>query len=246
MSYKKIVENAIDDLIGDFFKHPDYFLTESDLHAYLFKLIYEKLEKNGRLENKWGNNHRFMVVHREYPTYQRYKKYLKTKKLIPDIKGNKGHFDLVILDGTAKNLVDVKGKAQKIHIAIEFKMNEKGSIDTLKRMIHNDLLKLGDPVNKVEHGYFLFVIRHGEHEKLKWDRHTRMLNDNAEPKTAAIVKKLVNERKISCYFIEYDDRWPERLKKELIKNYNIKKRGNLYFGSKNNLQIIKKDGRILK
>jgi hypothetical protein len=156
MNSLKVVNKAIEDLIQEFNKRPDYFFNEHDLHH----VFYCKLTSLGDL------------IHPEYPTKKRFIR-IRGKKtdetyedgvhcFEPDVKkGRRGHYDFVVLNETFYNqnredfdklsnsTVDINKDIDYpyIDIAIEFKYIT-GTFD--QREIEYDRFKL-KKANEVLH-----------------------------------------------------------------------------------------------
>jgi hypothetical protein len=75
----QITESAIDNLIMAFKATPYFFYTESDLHCYLYGEILNKLPlEDWECKTKDGKSS--ILLHKEYPTKERYSaKALKKK-----------------------------------------------------------------------------------------------------------------------------------------------------------------------
>ena len=165
----QITETAIDNLIATFKEKPYFFYTENDLHCYLYSQIFNKLPKKDWF-CKTANGKETILLHKEYPTKERYSRKALKEGLK---KGSRGHFDLSIwnLEKTEERLFRVKQstdfkKEQHTMIVIEFDLNE-GSAN-LEDAVHHlkwDLMKLKSEANEVEHGYLLIFARDWIHSK---------------------------------------------------------------------------------
>ncbi len=172
-----IVKECINKLVETFLSNPYLFYTESDLHCYLYNLLYCKKVQSG-LDDIFEtcDKKQSILLHKEYPTKERYsRKHLKIKP-----EGSRGHFDLCIWNPTlvnerlfrASKTEDIE-KEQQTYIAIEFNLAERNS--SLEDAIHHmkwDGLKLSDYAaleqtkdpkenvsNEVKYGYLLFFVR---------------------------------------------------------------------------------------
>jgi len=206
----QITESAIDNLIMAFKATPYFFYTESDLHCYLYGEILNKLPlEDWECKTKDGKSS--ILLHKEYPTKERYNaKALKEK--VP--KGARGHFDLSIWnpEQTEERLfrveksIDFKNE-QQTFIAIEFDLIEGN--DSLESAVHHfkwDLLKLRSVKNGVEHGYALVFVR-------DWAHRDNFLEE--------IEKEVANEQRITVLYAEKkgNDRIVGRLSKKPFLTY---------------------------
>jgi len=157
----KITEESIRELVSVFKQNPHLFYTESDLHYYLYAKILEKLPmKEWMCKTTEGQTS--LLLHKEYPTKNRYSRKLLKKGLE---KGSRGHFDLVIWNPEQVEKRYIRtcsgnfSDEQCTFIAVEFDL--KGGNATLDAFHHFkwDLLKLRDEKNEVEHGYLLLFVR---------------------------------------------------------------------------------------
>ena len=208
----QITESAIDNLIMAFKATPYFFYTESDLHWYLYGEILNKLPlEDWECKTKDGKSS--ILLHKEYPTKERYNaKALKEK--VP--KGARGHFDLSIWnpEQTEERLfrveksIDFKNE-QQTFIAIEFDLIEGN--DSLESAVHHfkwDLLKLRSVKNGVEHGYALVFVR-------DWAHRDNFLEE--------IEKEVANEQRITVLYAEKkgNDRIVGRLSKKPFLTYEL-------------------------
>jgi hypothetical protein len=158
------VEHAILTLRNKFLQSPYTFYSESDLHCYLYYLLYQgRLFKETAKGLVRGKPISTIRLHKEYPTLGKFYKPLKKKILVPEEKNyvtvegkkfqpSRGAYDLAIIDPDETR--DLKW--QKTSIAIELALNElQPSLWHLK----NDYTKITYNVDEVERGYILFLIR---------------------------------------------------------------------------------------
>lgn len=159
----QITESSIDSLVTQFKKTPYFFYTENDLHAFLYSDIYDKLPVEEWLCKTKGNR-TSMLLHKEYPTKERY----NARDLKEGVsKGARGHFDMSIWnpEETSNRVFRVDSSCnfndeQQTFIVIEFDMVEGNR--TFENALHHfkwDLLKLRGTKNEVEHGYQLVFVR---------------------------------------------------------------------------------------
>lgn len=164
----QITETSIENLVERFKKTPYFFYTENDLHTFLYSDIYNKLPVEDWL-CKTKNCKTSMLMHKEYPTKERY--YARTLKEGVS-KGSRGHFDLSIWnpETTSDKLIRADSSSdlqteQQTFIAIEFDLIERNR--TFETALHHfkwDLLKLRGNTNRVEHGYQLVFVRDWFHK----------------------------------------------------------------------------------
>lgn len=145
-------ENAIRGLITRFRAHPYAFYTESDLHCYLYHLLYRGGLINGLYRTAEGQD--TILLHKEYPTATRYSRE-PDKTLKPSPQGRRrGAFDICIWD--PHYIGTLAHRKQKVLCAAELALNEcgKNSVHTI-----NDATKLTGTENEVRYGYLLFFVR---------------------------------------------------------------------------------------
>ena len=182
-------EGAIKSLVLRFRNHPYAFYTETDMHCYLYHRLYSRGIFNGLYRTK--EEHDTILLHKEYPTFARYRRQPdKTLKNDPTAR-RRGHFDICIWD--PKNVEKYPHREQKILFAAELALNECGA-----NSVHttNDLTKLADPDNEVKYAYLLFFVRDDMRFKIYEDKILNELkeaslkirvvyvnaNDNIKPK----------------------------------------------------------------
>lgn len=158
------VEHAITCLKEKFLQSPYVFYTESDMHCYLYNLLYQEdflwQPVNVKVEKK-PQVVQTIRLHKEYPTLGKF--YKTGKMLIPNenkyitidgrkLQPSRGAYDLAIIDPDEK----VDFKRQKTSIAIELALNE---LHPSLWHLRNDYSKITYAQDKVERGYILFFIR---------------------------------------------------------------------------------------
>lgn len=167
---RMLIEECIGKLVSSYLECPYAYYTESDLHCWLwsyFREALEHLDSGGpyaTLGDETHSSRRSILLHREYPTKNRYHR----PSLRKDVeKGSRGHFDLVIWDPAevSKRLFrSVRPREiemeQKTAIAVELALFEgTAPVDTALNHLLWDRLKLTDPKNEVRNGYLLFFTR---------------------------------------------------------------------------------------
>ena len=157
------VECAIKTLRDEFLRSPYAFYTESDMHCYLYYLLYQE----NHLRQPVNVKTRKQVVqtirlHKEYPTLGKFYK-REGRILVPDegkyvtigsrkLQPSRGAYDLAVID--PDEATDLKW--QKTSIAIELALNE---LHPSLWHLQNDYTKITYDVDNVERGYILFFIR---------------------------------------------------------------------------------------
>jgi hypothetical protein len=172
----KITEKSILNLIKTYRKTPYLFYTESDLHAFLYNQIFNNFPLNQWL-CKTSNKTEGLLIHREYPTKERYSRKLLKEGLE---KGSRGHFDLAIWnpETTQEHCIRAANQnfseEQQTFIAIEFDLEENNApADLALHHLKWDLMKLKGKKNEVEHGYLLVFGR-------DWVNKTTFLSQSKE------------------------------------------------------------------
>jgi len=90
-----LIERAVSELARRFRESPLDFFTESDLHSWLYHFLLEipGLSRRYRMAEGSGKT---LLVHREYPTFFRFRERLPVEKTGPPAR--RGHCDLVVLN----------------------------------------------------------------------------------------------------------------------------------------------------
>ncbi len=157
-----ITEATVRNLVDTFKERPWLFYTESDLHCYFYKQIFN-IYSSEQWHCKTVNGQESLLIHREYPTKERYSRKLLHEGLE---KGSRGHFDLTIWnpEKTEERVIRADnqnfGHEQHTFIVVEFDLEEKNSdVDFALHHLSWDLMKLKSQKNQVEHGYLLVFGR---------------------------------------------------------------------------------------
>jgi len=140
--YTSRVASCLERLGRKFIRHPRPFYTESDMHCYLYCLLYAGRTFKGLIETVDGK--KTILLHKELPTIGRYTRDSQGL-LVPSQKGARGHFDIAIINSLHSQRYDMAH--QRALIAVELGLDEY--ITHLK----NDLAKLTDPRNDVKQGF---------------------------------------------------------------------------------------------
>jgi hypothetical protein len=160
------VEEAIKKLRTKFLESPYTFYTESDIHCYLYHLLYQKKVFKEPAKVLVRRKPILTIrLHKEYPTLGKFYKAPRKRVLIPHnkkepyitiegktLQPSRGSYDMAIIDPDEKQ----DFKWQKTSIAIELALNE---IHPSLWHLQNDYTKIAFDVDKVERGYILFFIR---------------------------------------------------------------------------------------
>jgi len=131
-----------------FIRHPSLFYTESDMHCYLYYLLYAGKPFKGLIETIDGR--KTILLHKELPAIGRYTGDSQGL-LVPSKKGARGHFDIAIINRLHSKEYDFKH--QRALIAVELGLDE--DITHFK----NDLAKLTDARNDVNQGFIAHFAR---------------------------------------------------------------------------------------
>jgi len=146
--YASRVISCLERLGRKFVRHPHLFYTESDMHCYLYYLLYAGRTFKGLIETLDGR--KTILLHKELPTIGRYTRDSQGL-LVPSEKGARGHFDIAIINRLHSKEYDFK--RQRALIAVELGLDED--------IIHfkNDLAKLTDARNDVNQGFIAHFAR---------------------------------------------------------------------------------------
>lgn len=169
------VWESINSTINKFREHPYYFFTESDIVSYLYHRLYSTNHEELTKDRK-----RIYLVHREYPTNFRYK---KSELLKEDFKepyplnkkeGDRGNYDLAILDPTFVKNADseediVNKNVRLLEIRTENNEHFKNSKELLfavefKYIINNSKNFVNEV--KMDNKKLLFAKEYGGAEKV--------------------------------------------------------------------------------
>jgi len=157
------VESAVKTLRNKFGQSPYFFYKESDMHCYMYHLLFQGITLKKRsyvLTNR--NRVATVQLHKEYPTLGKFSKHPTEDKhaLRPDerkkfmdkgksYQPSRGAYDLAIITPDENTDFDW----QKTSVAIEFALNQYHP-----SLVHfrNDFTKLTYEKDRVERGYILF------------------------------------------------------------------------------------------
>jgi len=146
--YVSRVASCLERLGRKFVRHPRLFYTESDMHCYLYYLLYAGRPFKGLIETLDGR--KTILLHKELPTIGRY---IRDSQglLVPSQKGVRGHFDIAIINSLQSKRYDMKH--QRALIAVELGLDEDIT------HFRNDLVKLTDARNDVKQGFIAHFAR---------------------------------------------------------------------------------------
>jgi len=142
------VASCLERLGRKFVRHPHLFYTESDMHCYLYYLLYAGRTFKGLIETIDGT--KTILLHKELPTIGRYTRDSRGL-LVPSQRGARGHFDIAIINRFHSKRYNMKH--QRALIAVELGLDEGITHFT------NDLLKLTDARNDVKQGFIVHFAR---------------------------------------------------------------------------------------
>ena len=112
--YTSRVASCLERLGRKFVRHPHLFYTESDMHGYLYYLLYAGRTFKGLIETMDGR--KTILLHKELPTIGRYTRNIQGL-LVPSEKGRRrGCFDIAIINSLDSEKYDFKH--QKALIAV--------------------------------------------------------------------------------------------------------------------------------
>jgi len=173
--YSSRVTFCLERLGRKFIQHPHLFYTESDMHCYLYYLLYAGRTFKGMIET--ANRRKTILLHKELPTIGKYTRN-NQGLLVPSKKGKRrGHFDIAIINGLHSKEYDLKH--QRALIAVELGLDED--------IVHfkNDLVKLTDPRNDVKRG---FIAHFAREKKIPVDEYKEMKDLlEANPKIESLI-----------------------------------------------------------
>jgi len=132
-----------------FIRYPHLFYTESDMHSYLYYLLYSGRTFKGFIET--SDPKKTILVHKELPTIGKYTRDSQGLLVPSEKAGARGHFDIAIINRLDSQRYDLKH--QRALIAVELGLDE--DVTHFK----NDLAKLTDTRNDVNQGFIAHFAR---------------------------------------------------------------------------------------
>ena len=167
--YASRVSSCLERLGRKFVRHPHLFYTESDMHCYLYYLLYAGRTFKGFVETMDGR--KTILFHKELPTIGRYTRNSQDL-LVPSQKGARGHFDIAIINRLHSKRYGFKH--QRALIAVEIGLDE--DITHFK----NDLMKLTDARNDVKQGFIAHFAREKAIPVDEYQAMKDLLEDNSQ------------------------------------------------------------------
>ena len=147
--YTSRVASCLETLGRKFVRYPHLFYTESDMHCYLYYLLYAGRTFKGFIETADGK--KTILLHKELPTIGRYTRNSQGLLVSSEKGKRRGQFDIAIINSLHSEIYDLKH--QRALIAVELGLDE--DITHFK----NDLVKLTDARNDVKQGFIAHFAR---------------------------------------------------------------------------------------
>jgi len=176
------VDRCIRILSEKFRKWPYNFFTESDAHSYLYYSFFRYGSRHLKITYPSKNRRQTVLVHREYPTFFRYRqKDLSKRYRLDESEGTCGHYDMIVLnpqfikDHNIETVIFKDNKLRQIeygdhHLlaAIEFKLLHKPLTRNLLDEIKKDFIKLDWSLKtrQARAAYMLIFNRYGKEQGL--------------------------------------------------------------------------------
>jgi len=158
-----------------FIRYQHLFYTESDMHCYLYYLLYAGRTFKGLIETMDGR--KTILLHKELPTIGTYTRDSQGL-LVPSEKGARGHFDIAIINSLNSKRYDMTH--QRALIAVELGLDE--DITHFK----NDLAKLADARNDVKQGFIAHFAREKTISAGEYQAMTDLLEANPQIRSLII------------------------------------------------------------
>ena len=209
------VESNVKTLVNRFKGRAHNFFTESDLHSYLYLVFY----RDKRFSKQYPTadpSVRTILIHREYPTFFRFRRELPVKSAPKPAK--RGHHDLVVLNPsflaaypltTVTNqdisTIPQRPKEKPLRAAIEFKMPRSRIGSGTLEEIEIDFQKLQLSLEWSQSLYLLVFNRHDRITPEGMAELKRMTAGN--PDVKALYMECVGEGKARVYKVEYLGSW---------------------------------------
>jgi len=190
--YTSRVVFCLERLGRKFIRYPHLFYTESDMHCYLYYLLYAGRTFKGFIET--SDRKKTILLHKELPTIGKYTRDSQGL-LVPSEKARaRGHFDIAIINSLLSKDYDLKN--QKALIAVEL------GLDVSVKHFKNDLVKLTDARNGVQQGFIAHFAREkpipadelsAMKDLLKANPQIRSIIIDRSGRTAQVYNRLVKE-----------------------------------------------------
>jgi len=187
MNIQSIVENAINDLVGEFLQNPFAFFTEADAVSRFHQLLVENPTLNQNVRTSDG--YEVSLVHREYPTFFRFSDEDATERLPPPAK--RGHYDTVILNPefvkaypattvTNRSFKDEGGvSVTPFQAIVEFKLDNQGWSAGRTLGAITELRKL-NLSTEAPFRYFVVFMRYTSPKMTRWNKYWHEIKQVAE------------------------------------------------------------------
>jgi len=182
------LEATLQRLVERFLEAPYEFFTEADAVAAVQGILPSQSELG--VEHTTADGFKTRLLHREYPTFFRFKKSDPRKRLGPPAR--RGHYDLVLLDPawlrqhnseTAINRdINLRGdlSVPPLIAAVEFKLYAHGwlerRVDSVRRVLGKLQLTLQSRVH-AKAAYLVVLQRDHRPKARRWDRHWPAVED---------------------------------------------------------------------
>jgi hypothetical protein len=209
------IESHIRTLVNRFKGRASNFFTESDIHSYLYLVFYRDKLFSKQYPTA-DRSVKTILIHREYPTFFRFKKRLPVKPAREPAK--RGHHDLVVLNpsflaarplSTVTNqdisAIPQRPKEKPLLAAFEFKMPRSRIGSGTLEEIEIDFQKLQLSLKWSQSLYMLIFNRHERMAAKWWPELERMAEEN--PDVKALYMENVGEGKARAYKVEYLGSW---------------------------------------
>lgn len=209
------IESHIRTLVNRFKGRACNFFTESDIHSYLYLVFY----RDKRFSKQYPTadpSVRTILIHREYPTFFRFKRELPVQKACRPAK--RGHHDLVVLNplfltaypltvATNQDISAIPQTPQErpLLAAFEFKMPRSRIGSSALNEIEIDFQKLQRSLEWSQSLYMLIFSRHERMAAERWPELERMATEN--PDVKALYMEYVGEGEARAYQMKYFGNW---------------------------------------
>ena len=209
------VESNVKTLVNRFKGRAHNFFTESDLHSYLYLVFYR--DKRFSKQYPTGDpSVRTILIHREYPTFFRFRRELPVKSAPKPAK--RGHHDLVVLNPSFLaayplsivtnqdiSAIPRRPKEKPLLAAVEFKMPRSRIGRGTLEEIELDFQKLQLSLEWSQRLYMVIFNRHVPMAPELCPELERMASEN--PDVRALYMENVGEGKARPYKVEYPGSW---------------------------------------
>ena len=176
------LEATLQRLVERFLEAPYQFFTEADAVAAVQEILSSQSDLG--VEHTTADGFKTRLLHREYPTFFRFKKSHPTQRLGPPAR--RGHYDLVLLDPAwlrrhnseiaINRDINLRGdlSVPPLIAAVEFKLYAHGwlerRVDGVRRELGKLQLTLQPPAH-AKAAYLVVLQRDHTPKARRWDRH---------------------------------------------------------------------------